>query len=171
MRDRFVELICLSKSGAKHFALALSVIIGSSEKSFKLPMRATAITLDSMQIFQRQKQANVSVGLWMRWKKREICSWCNCGYLTGSASKRKYVGAGFRPKQRLRRYTNAIGSSCATPKDEITTDQPQANKALHPTAYSLRSASFLGFASGFRRRVSLFVLLLRATLLWPKVVT
>jgi hypothetical protein len=33
----------------------------------------------------------------------------------------------------------------------ILTDshQPQHNKALHPTAYSLRYASFLGFASAF----------------------
>ena len=50
---------------------------------------------------------------------------------------------------------------------KIETDQPQQNKALHPTAYSLRSFARASLRrSGFRRRVSLVVLLRRAALLY-----
>ena len=64
----------------------------------------------------------------------------------------------------------SVGADCsswrgvwvAEPKEIIQ----QHNQALHPTAYSLRSFARASLRrSGFRRRVSLVVLLLRAALL------
>jgi len=45
---------------------------------------------------------------------------------------------------------------------EVKTNQQQHNKALHPTAYSPAFRSQARFTSGFRRRVSLVVVLQRA---------